>query len=209
MKFFVPIMILLLSTSAFAKVEILPFKKNSWDQSWNEYVKESIEKDSHSVMLTSLDESDLSELGCPGFNSADSDSKIDFWIVFFSALTRSESAFNVKVKSIAPKGRHGNYGLLQLSKRTARDQCGIANPEDITEPKTHLSCGVKLMSWQLNGAPVKTNGRLLRPDLKNQLFGKKILLWGPLRQNDARGRNLLVGWFKKHLDQMPFCKMNS
>lgn len=202
-------MILLLSTTVSAKVEIQSFKKHSWDQSWNEFIKESIEQDSHSVMLSSLDESDLNELGCPGFNSADSESKIDFWVVFFSALARSESAFNVKVKSIAPKGRHGNYGLLQLSKRTARDQCRINDPENISDPKTHLQCGVKLMSWQLSGAPVKSNGKLLRPDLKNQLFGKYILLWGPLRQNDSRGRDLLVGWFKKHLDQMPFCKTQS
>ncbi|MBY0413139.1 MAG: hypothetical protein K2Q18_03190, partial [Bdellovibrionales bacterium] len=88
---------------------------------------------------------------------------------------------------------------------TAREQCGLNTLADIANPEEHLRCGVKLMEWQLEGAPGK-NGKLLRPDLKGQLFGKRILLWGPLRKNDLRGRKLLVNWFKSHLDQLPFCK---
>lgn len=156
------------------------------------------------MITESLDLDDLKSLGCPGFNTADSDSKKDFWVVFFSALTRSESAFNVNAKSRAPKGGHGNYGLLQLSKATARDQCGLKDLFEISNPQKHLRCGVRLMAWQLKGAPVSEK-KLMRPDLKGQLFGKRILLWGPLRQNDKRGRARLVGWFKNHLKQLPFC----
>lgn len=210
MKFILAIAIVLssfFSSQVFSKVEIQSFKKNSWDNSWNTFISEAIDNDPESVMLTSaIDEKDLLELGCPGFNSADTEAKKDFWVVFFSSLARAESAFNVKVKSIAPKGRHGNYGLLQLSKRTAREQCGLDSPEDLVNPSEHLRCGVKLLNWQLKGAPAK-NGKLLRPDLKDQLFGKYILLWGPLRQNDKRGRDLLVSWFKKHSDQMSFCRV--
>lgn len=194
------------SSSLHAKVEIESFKKHSWNNEWNEAISLELDQKENSNMLTeNLDHSDLSELGCTGFNKTDdTESKKDFWITFFSGLTRAESAFNPKARSKAPKGGHGNYGLVQLSKRTGREQCGLT-PEEIADPAQHLRCAVKLMSWQLKGAPTST-GKLLRSDLKNQLFGKYILLWGPLRQNDKRGRALLVGWFKKHLEQLPFCK---
>lgn len=195
--------LLFVSSSAFSKVEILSFKKYSWDNSWNETISRELEFKENAAMLGPLDELDLKELSCVGFNSADAESKKDFWIVFFSALTRAESAFNHKVRSVAPKGGHGNYGLVQLSKRTGREQCGLS-PEEIFDPHAHLKCAVKLMNWQLSGAP-NGSGKLLRADLKGQLFGKRILLWGPLRQNDKKGRKLLVGWFKQHLNQLSFC----
>ena len=210
MKFFLLFTVLVVSMPfpwANAKVEISSAKKYSWSHAWNEAISSELDQQNNSVLMKSLlDPHDLQELNCPGFNSAtDSEFKKDFWTVFFSSLARAESAFNLKARSIAPKGGHGNYGLLQLSKRTAREQCGLQTLEAIYDPLEHLRCGVRLMSWQLQGAP-NHNGKLLRPDLKGQLFGKHILLWGPLRQNDKRGRSLLVSWFKKHLDQMPLCQ---
>lgn len=196
----------LISLPVFSKVEIQSYKSHSWDNFWNDFISNEIDQKNNTDMVTEyIDQADLKSLGCPGFNSADAEAKKDFWVVFFSALTRAESAFNLNARSRAPKGGHGNYGLLQLSKATAREQCGINDPKDIANPELHLRCGVKLMAWQLKGAPVSEK-KFLRPDLKGQLFGKYILLWGPLRQNDKRGRALLVGWFKKHLDQMPFCQ---
>ncbi len=205
MKFVFVLLFFLISQPVFSKVEIESYKNHGWDNSWNEFINNEIDQQPNTNMITEyVDHDDLKYLGCTGFNSADADSKKDFWVVFFSSLARAESAFNLNVRSRAPKGGHGNYGLLQLSKATARQQCGINDPKDISNPDLHLRCGVKLMAWQLKGAPVSEK-KFLRPDLKGQLFGKYILLWGPLRQNDKRGRALLVGWFKKHLDQMPFC----
>ena len=206
------LLFILLSSAIFsfplhAKVEIRPYKKSSWDNSWNESLSKELDKSENmSLIEAAVDDHDLKELNCTGLNkTSDNELKKDFWVVFFSALARSESAFNTEIKSRAPKGGHGNYGLLQLSKRTARDQCGLLTIDELTDPIEHLRCGVKLMNWQLMGAPAR-NGKLLRPDLKGQLFGKHILLWGPLRQNDRRGRKLLVNWFKSHLDQLPFCQ---
>lgn len=203
---FLFILLLLVSFGLEAKVEIAPYKKFSWSHDWSEVIAREL--DQYPQMLNeSLDPRDLEELSCPGFNKTeDIEAKKDFWIVFFSSLTRAESAFNPQARSKAPKGGHGNYGLVQLSKRTGREQCGLT-PEEIADPAAHLRCAVKLMSWQLKGAPT-SSGKLLRPDLKGQLFGKYILLWGPLRQNDKRGRALLTGWFKKHLEQMSFCKID-
>ena len=200
------IFVILFSFNALAKVEISPTKRHSWQESWTQVLSDEMSKDEYkSFMGLEVDTEDLKELGCVGYNrETDLEKRKDFWIVFLSALVRAESAFNPKAGSKAPKGGHGNYGLLQFSKRTARDQCDLKTMESIRDPLLHLPCGLKMLSWQLHGAPTK-NGKFLRSDLKNQLFGKYIFLWGPLRQNDKRGRALLVGWFKKHLDQLPFC----
>ncbi len=189
-----------------AEVVIKPFRNFSWESNWTKVLNQHLSDEKYLSLLTKdVDAYDLNELGCPGLNSESNlEAKKDFWIVFLSALTRSESAFNPRARSIAPKGGHGNHGLLQFSKRTAREKCALNDLDDIHNPTLHLQCGLKLLSWQLAGAP-NSNGRLLRPDLRQQLFGEKILLWGPLRQNDKKGRALLVGWFKKHLDQLPFC----
>ena len=202
MKFFLLLSVLSfssLSTLVNAKVEILPYRHHSWNNDWNESISSELDQKNYEVMMSdSIDENDLLELGCPGFNSmSDPELKKDFWVVFFSALTRAESGFNKKARS------KSSYGLLQLSKSTARLQCGLDNVGE-TADSDHLRCGVKLLSWQLQGAPTQ-KGKLMRPDLKGQLFGKYILLWGPLRQKDFGGRKLLVNWFKKHLDQLPFC----
>jgi hypothetical protein len=204
--FFYLLFFSLMLTSVSAKIEIQAYRtNNSWNNSWNEFIANELDQKENIVLLTeNIDQDDLNSLGCPGFNFADVESKKDFWVVFFSSLVRAESAFNLNARSRIPKGGQGNDGLLQLSKSTAREQCGINNPNDITDPSIHLRCGVKLLAWQIKGAPVSEN-KFLRPDLRGQLFGKYILLWGPLRQNDKRGRALLVGWFKKHLNQMPFC----
>lgn len=205
MKIFIPLVALLLSTQTFAKVEIQSYRHSSWNNEWNESISEALDKKTDSMIMSGqIDVEDLKELECVGYNNlTDNDLKKDFWIVFFSALTRAESAFNPNARA-GTKKRAGNHGLLQLAKATARNQCGI-DAEEIYLPANQLSCGVKLLAWQLEGAPT-SSGKQLRPDLKGQLFGKRILLWGPLRQNDKRGRKLLTGWFKKHLDQLPFCK---
>lgn len=202
MKFFLPLFLLISISTLHSKVQILPYKSNySWDNSWNEAVRDELEHEAESVIMNhKIDREDLKELNCPGYNSvSDSEFKKDFWLVFLSSLTRAESGFNTKVRS-----RGGNIGLLQFSKATARINCGLKTTEEIVGPNDHLRCGVRMLSWQLEGAPA-ANGKMLRPDLKGQLFGKHILLWGPLRQNDKRGRKLLTTWFKKHLDQLSFC----
>lgn len=208
MKFYLIILVFLSCHNLYAAVEINSFKRTSWDNSWNNVISKTLEDEQYVHMLDeALDESDLKELNCLGFNqsSTSREEKKDFWLVFFSALTRAESAFNPNARAKAPKGGQGNYGLLQFNKSTARDRCDIMSIKELLEPSSQLSCGVHLLSWQLKGAPSK-DGKLLRPDLKRQLFGKYILLWGPLRQNDKSGRRLLVSWFKDHLNQLSFCK---
>lgn len=186
-----------------AEISIQPYRKSfSWKQEWSkalrdELSKEKYSKDDNSLLNIEIDKEDLSELSCSGYNKASLDEKKEFWVTFFSALTRAESAFNPKAR-----GRRV-YGLLQLAKPTARSRCGMSS-ESVYDGEENLKCGVKLIEWQLQGAPT-SSGRKLRSDLEGQLFGKYIFQWGPLRQNDRSGRKLLVTWFKNHVDQLSFC----
>ena len=162
MKLILPLFFLIFSSILQAKVEIQTYKKNySWNNSWNDFISSELDQKNDLIIMNGkIDTRDLQELGCAGYNNViDNDVKKDFWIVFFSALTRAESAFNTKARS------HSNHGLLQLSKSTARTQCGLKTLEGIGDANGHLRCGVKLMSWQLEGAPT-ASGKQRRPDLK-------------------------------------------
>lgn len=201
----------MLASSVQAEISIRPYrKKYSWKPEWTLFLKSELSKDEFKSGETALlnidiDEDDLTELECTGYNAASVEEKKDFWVAFFSALTRAESAFNPKAVSGKSRG-HRSFGLLQLAKQTAKKECGIdPSGPGVLNPEENLKCGLKLMEWQLQGAP-SASGKKLRSDLEGQLFGKYIFQWGPLRQNDHRGRKLLVGWFKDHLDQLPFCR---
>lgn len=219
MKSFTLFIFTYLSASIFispvsADVEIQAYRKNySWKNEWTSKLLEELKKEQYrsgdkAMLNIQIDQDDLAELNCNGYNSATLDEKSDFWVVFFSALTRAESAFNEKARSPSTRG-HRSYGLLQLAKLTAKSQCSITPPEsDVLNAEDNLKCGVKLMSWQLQGAPVRS-GKKLRSDLEGQIFGKYMFQWGPLRQNDFRGRALLVNWFKDHVDQLKFCQQKT
>jgi hypothetical protein len=191
-----------------AEVQINSYRKHySWKPEWSNAIKEEIlseGKKDENILSMEIDEEDLDDLECDGYNKASLEEKTDFWIVFFSALTRAESGFNEKAMSPKTRG-HRSFGLLQLAKQTAKSKCGITPPDsNVLNGEDNLKCGVKLMTWQLLGAPTNS-GKKLRSDLEGQIFGKYIFQWGPLRQNDHRGRKLLVDWFKDHLDQLKFC----
>jgi hypothetical protein len=213
MKFFFVILFLFftcLKQTTCADVLIKPYKKQySWKSEWSFSLREELKKNEYretplAFLNNEIDEEDLKELNCVGYNSASYEDKMDFWIVFFSALTRAESAFNEKVVSPKSRGQR-NYGLLQLAKQTAINECKIITPDkNVLNAQDNLKCGIHLMHWQLLGAPDRA-GKKKRPDLAGQLFGKRIFQWGPLRQNDRRGRALLINWFKDHLDQLSFC----
>ncbi len=211
MKVKILVLVILFSVRVHAEISIHPYHKNySWKTEWSDAIREELSKDLYregntALLNISIAEEDLNELECSGYNKATLENKTDFWITFFSALTRAESAFNPKAVSGKSRG-HRSYGLLQLAKQTAKKECDIdPQSKGILNADDNLKCGIKLIQWQLQGAPT-SSGKKLRSDLEGQLFGKGIFQWGPLRQNDHRGRKLLVSWFKNHLDQLSFCR---
>lgn len=207
-KFFFLFFLTAATHNVAAEISIRPYsKKFSWKEEWSkslslELSRPEYSSNEQSLLNIEIDKEDLNELSCSGYNKASYDEKKDFWIAFFSALTRAESAFNSKAVSGKSRG-HRAYGLLQLARQTAKSRCGM-DSEAVYIGEENLKCGVKLIQWQLQGAPT-TSGRKLRSDLQGQIFGKYIFQWGPLRQNDRHGRKLLVTWFKNHVDQLSFC----
>ena len=179
----------------------------SWQESWSQKIFQEIitEKD-HPLITTTIHSDDLKTFSCSNFNELAAEQKAAFWIVFFSALTKAESSFNPKARSKAPKGGHGNYGLLQLSKRTARDFCQLDETEEngFYSAENNLICGIKLLSYQIQGAPNK-KGKLVRAKAKGRIFTSPIFFWGPLRAKDFKGKKRLMTWFNQQKDQLPFC----
>lgn len=199
-------LVLIISIRTWAVVEIKSYHSNQWNKAWTTGLFDELSSEQYSILDRELDQKDLDSLHCPDYNFATDEEKKDFWLVFFSALARSESGLNEKAKSPRMRG-HRSYGLLQIAPDTAEKKCELyLLNEQILDGESNLRCGVTLIDWQLSGAPLK-NGKKARPDLENQLFGKKILLWGPLRKNDKLGRKRLYDWFKLHLDQLPFCDL--
>jgi hypothetical protein len=195
----------LFSNHSSAELAINAFHNNEWKREWTQAIYSELSREENQEMLhRKIFEADLKNLNCPNYNDATEMEKKDFWVVFFSSLARSESGLNELAKSRMSRG-HRSYGLLQFAPDTAFRFCQlILLDEQILDGEDNLTCGVKLLNWQMAGAPDKS-GRKARADLENKIFGKKMLLWGPLRQNDKSGRKRLYQWFNAHLDQLPFC----
>lgn len=194
-----------------AEININSYKSFVWPKAWSDAFYEEAKKEQFQNFFNRyIDEEDLKKLQCPDYNYANDDEKKDFWLVFFSSLARAESGLNEEAKSPRMRG-HRSYGLLQLAPETADKFCNLVSVSyELMDGAENLKCGLTLMDWQTSGAPEKRRDgtlRLKRPDLENQLFGTGILLWGPLRSRDKRGRKLIYAWFNAHLDQLPFCKI--
>jgi hypothetical protein len=108
---FIILLSILYSGALLASVDIAAYRNFSWNDSWNEDLKNQLGKEEFKALMGEpVDEDDLKFLSCPGFNSVkDPELKKDFWIVFLSGLVRAESAFNPKARSKAPKGGYCNF----------------------------------------------------------------------------------------------------
>ncbi len=182
----------------------LEIEHPKWKQEWTTAIKVQLSQNSQSALLqSSIYQEDTARLGCPNFNQLSAEEKIHFWVVFFSGLSKAESNFYERAKARAPKGGHGNYGLLQISKQTARNFCSLS-PEEILIGDKNLECGLKLMEYQVTGAPTK-NGKVTREKIVGRIFTSPMFMWGPLRKNDLRGTKKLTSWTNQHLAKIEKC----
>lgn len=200
MRFLFLLFCLLLPNSIFAEVKI---EHKLWDAEWTQFIFQELTEQNHPLLQINPVKEDLVQLGCPGFESLTKEDKAKFWIYFFSGLAKAESGFNYKVRAKAPKGGHGNYGLLQLSKRTARELCNL-EAKDILIPQKNLGCGLTLMNYQMRGAP-NANGKITKKKIVNKIFTSPMFFWGPLRRDDHRGRKIVTNWAKKYNSSITAC----
>lgn len=203
MKFFYQTLLLFFILINNLSANTIVIKNPLWKTEWSNALMEEFTKNSYAFLENPIVEEDLDTLFCPNYFKLSNDEKSIFWVYFFSGLTKAESSFNEKVRSRAPKGGHGNYGLLQLSKRTARTFCELNN-EDVYDGVKNLKCGVRLMDYQLKGAP-NQKGKITKTRTLNRIFTSPIFFWGPLRKKDYRGKKILTTWMKNHISQIPNC----
>lgn len=89
---------------------------------------------------------------CPAYTMLSGEEREAFWIGLLSAMARFESGFRPTTSyQESFSDRNGNSvisrGLLQLSQESANGyHCGIEDADELHEPRTNLTCGVKIMT---------------------------------------------------------------
>jgi len=188
---------------------ILPEMKNEWLVA----IKSELENPSIDLLNRDVNTEDLKQLNCLGdMTLSPKEERLKFWQLFLASLVRAESRFVAHASSGNKSSRA--YGLLQMQLATARTHCSKLldhkiEKKHLIDPEFNLRCGVHLLNWQVNGAPLyKKNGEMLkklRPDFTNKLFAVGILLWGPLRSRDYSGRKRIYQYFEKYKNNISFC----
>lgn len=173
------------------------YPQNKWNPQWSKAVISYAERED--LNTVPINSADLEVIGCPGFNKASAFEKNHFWTVFVASISSQESAFNPKTRYWEAPLNEWSEGLLQLSVSNRKPSGGCAgiNSSTIVQPIPNLRCGVTILGRQIRGS-----ARRGRPSGK--LFPSRPYYWSTLTKPSAKPK--VVAFFKKHLDQLPFCK---
>lgn len=123
--------------------------------------------DAEAAVLTRVVPDDA-EAWCPGYGSADAETRAAFWVGFLSALARYESTW--QPEAVGGGGRW--FGLMQISPATARYRgCSAASGEALRDGAANLRCALRIMAVTVPRDGVVSQGRRgVAAD------------WGPMRQ---------------------------
>jgi hypothetical protein len=204
---------------------VFPSGSRQFKPEWAESVSLQFEKPyMEGLRNTQIKESDLEQIGCPGFNNATEEQKRKFWVVFMSAIAKPEDNFRTDGCYHEDDGTD-SCGLLQIDYAAANRWCGLLaaemgktsfTTEDMKVPEVNMKCGLMIMDAQLNGSaalslskqkpPTVIRNKPGRPNIKGSLFvDNGPFYWNVLRNNDEKEE--VIEWFKKHAErQLPFCK---
>lgn len=91
---------------------------------------------------------------CPAYATLNEEEREAFWLGLISSMARFESGFRPNTSfQESFNDRTGrpvvSRGLLQLSHESANSglyRCGIQNSEELHDPRTNLTCAVKIMA---------------------------------------------------------------
>lgn len=189
--------------------------KNRWEDDYSENISKQFDKDYMAPLKSQkIDEGDLSMLGCKGYNYASEKEKKQFWMIFLSALSKTESDFNPN-EAYYEEDHTVSTGLLQIDGASANRWCGKLGNElhknsfsdhDMKDPKMNLQCGMIIMQKQMQGAPSPEDGHKLRPELIGRLFTPRAFYWAPLSDKNPGSQNNVIKWFRVHAQQqLKFC----
>ncbi len=205
----------------------IPIIKNSgkhqWPDQYSKYVTEQYEKPyMQNFRDTKINEKDLKQIDCPGYQFATEDEKKKFWILWMSAIAKPESNFN-NSECLHESDGTDSCGLLQIDYASANRWCGMYAAElgkksftksDMANPEINLKCGMLIMDAQIHGGsqltltksspPKTTRGKMNYPNLVGSLFADPAFYWSVLAN---KGKKLeVIDWFKVHAKrQLPFC----
>lgn len=127
------------------------WRKKNTDGSWSKFTEEAVKSSS----LPKTVPTDIENF-CPAYKTKGEADRAIFWAGLISIIARPESNFKpdtTYTESFADaQGKKViSRGLLQISIESAnqkRYSCAIVKSEDLHDPKTNLTCGVKILdAW--------------------------------------------------------------
>ena len=127
---------------------------------------------------------------CPAYASADNEKRRQFWTGLMSALVRHESNYNPRLTYTENfndlSGRRVvSRGLLQISIESANGYgCGLSDAQELHDPKTNLTCGVRILSRLVSRHGTIATDR--RP------WNGAAAYWSPFRKVDKKRD--MSGW---------------
>lgn len=113
------------------------------------FTEEALQKHGHDLLKTVPDDI---EMYCPAYVDATRWERMQFWARFISSLSYFESNHKNQAwyqeRFNDAKGRPViSRGLLQISIESGNGyQCGLTNPQQLHDPKTNISCGVRILN---------------------------------------------------------------
>lgn len=98
--------------------------------------------DGPAARLVDITPADI-ETWCPGYATADEETRKAFWVGLVSALAKHESTWRPNVSG----GDNQWHGLLQIAPATARGySCEATTPEDLKTGPANLDCGLRILA---------------------------------------------------------------
>lgn len=162
MKILVSIALAFLSASVAAQDYAAWAKKNT-DGMWTAAAEAAVA----SSQLINASPTDIQAF-CPAYLTRSADDKKIFWVGLLSIVARPESNFKPETKYTesfpdAQGNKVISRGLLQISIESANQKkysCAIKKAEDLHDPGTNLTCGVKILdAWVKTDNVIATYGK--------------------------------------------------
>jgi hypothetical protein len=178
--------------NSYAYAKITPNGKYSWADQWNLNISDAIDSHGTSLIDESVIPAGQMNTLCPGFYGAQPIEKKAVWALLFASIARYESGFDPNARFQEGPDLHYIFseGLLQLSYGDEKNHkdCPIDKSlNNILFPEINLQCGVAIMRDQLR--------------VRKVIFTDKHYYWSVLTNKKAE----ITAFFKKHVDQLPFC----
>lgn len=127
-----------------------------WDEQadgaqWTAFTHAALATDGRA--LRAIEPTDVAAY-CPAYATLSGEERDAFWLSLLSSMARFESGFRPATSfQESFNDRNGNpvisRGLLQLSQESANSslyRCGIEDSEELHDPRTNLTCSVKIMT---------------------------------------------------------------